>query len=386
MAHLLDSAKAGFLTTYGEPAEGVWSAPGRANLIGEHTDYNGGFALPLAIDRRTWVAVRCNGTDRFRVASAMYTGVVEALLSEVGGDQIPKWATYVLGMAAVLDAGYPSSEPRGVDIFVVSDVPLGAGLSSSAALECSVGVALNDLWNLGLSRTDLALAGQRAENTVVGAPTGVMDQSASLKGKADSAILLDCRSNETEVVPLGLRADHLVLLIVDTREEHSHADNEYAERRASCEKAAALLGVAQLRDVDEELLKDGRHLLDDETYRRVRHVVSEDARVLETVRVLRDSGPLNIGSLLTQSHISLRDDFEVTTQRLNLVVDVALAHGAISARMTGGGFGGSAIALVPENCVDEVINAIGLAFVAAGYGEPGFFRAVASDGARKESD
>ncbi len=385
MTTLIEKAQAGFAQRFGDSApDGVWSAPGRANLIGEHTDYNGGFVLPFAIDRRTVVAARLNGSSTYRVGSHMFDDVVTATIADVAAGSLPRWSTYVLGVASILDADSPSDRPRGVDLFVTSDVPLGAGLSSSAALESAVAVALNDLWHLGRTETELAQVGQRTENTIVGAPTGIMDQSASIKGRADSVIFLDCRSLETEVVPLGFAEAGLALLIVDTREEHSHATNGYAARRASCELAAKTLGIDLLRDATMTDLIAAKGKLDDETFRRARHVITEDARVLETVRLLRDEGPKSIGPLLTESHNSLRDDFEVTTDRLNTVVEASLSAGALGARMTGGGFGGCAIALIEEPEIDAVTDAVRLAFSDKGFSEPTIFVAVPSDGARRD--
>lgn len=390
MDDLLTAARTGFAHHFGTDSngvhhdpDGVWSAPGRANLIGEHTDYNGGFALPFAIDKRTVMAVRGNGTDTFRVASSLFDDVVAGKIADVA--TLPRWVTYIIGMAAVLDSDHPGGDARGADIYVASNVPLGSGLSSSAALECAAGVAFNDLWQLGLNRTQLAQAGRRTENQIVGAPTGIMDQSASLKGAADCALLLDCRSNETELVPLGFAAEGLQLLIVDTKEEHSHAANGYAARRASCEKGARIIGVPLLRDLTEARLPQVRDLLDDETYRRVRHVVTEDERVLRAVAKLRAGKPREIGPLLTASHNSLRDDFEVTTVRLDLVVDTALAHGALGARMTGGGFGGSAIVLCDAKRSRAISEAIRAAFENSDFPEPTIFPAVASEGARRDA-
>lgn len=381
----IKAAQTGFAARYDNATpDGVWSAPGRANLIGEHTDYNGGFVLPFAIDRRTAVAVRLNGTNTYRLASDMFDDTVTADLADVAAGTLPRWATYILGVASILDSDSPSNAPRGADLFVASDVPLGAGLSSSAALESAVAVALNDLWALGRTETELAQVGQRTENTIVGAPTGIMDQSASIKGRADSVIFLDCRSLETEVVPLGFAEAGLTLLIVDTREEHSHATNGYAARRASCEAAAAVLGVDLLRDATMEMLLAAKDQLDDETFRRARHVITEDARVLETVRLLTSEGPLNIGPLLTASHNSLRDDFEVTTDRLNTVVEASLAAGALGARMTGGGFGGCAIALTTKANADAVADTVRAAFSDKGFSEPTVFVAVPSEGAGRD--
>ena len=226
-------------------------------------------------------------------------------------------------------------------------MPSGAGLSSSAAIECAVATAFNELESAGLSPNELVLVGQRAENEVVGAPTGILDQSASLLSTDGHAVFLDCRTQESTLVPLDLAAAGLLILVVDTKVSHAHATGGYAARRASCELGAEVLGVAALRDVAAADLPEAAGLLDEETFRRVRHIVTENQRVLDTVAVLDDAGPAAIGALLTASHASMRDDFEISCPELDLAVDTALAHGALGARMTGGGFGGSAIALIP---------------------------------------
>jgi galactokinase len=363
----------------GVPADGVWSAPGRVNLIGEHTDYNEGFVLPFAIDRRTVVAARRLDEDVVRVASSSEDGVVAADPSEVQADSVSGWSAYPLGVAAALVEN--RGEASGVELFVHSDVPTGAGLSSSAALECAVAVALDDIWSLGLERADLARAGRRAENTVVGAPTGIMDQYASMLGAADAAVFLDCRSEVAEVVPLGLDEAGLVILVMDTRENHAHASGGYASRRASCERAAVALGVSALRDLGIDDLARAEAELDDETFRRVRHIVTENDRVVQTVATLRQEGPLAIGDLLLASHASMRDDYEISTPALDAAVEAAMAAGAVGARMTGGGFGGSAIALVASERVDEITAAVLSRFAEAGRTTPEIFTVRPSAGA-----
>jgi galactokinase len=263
-------------------------------------------------------------------------------------------------------------------------VPVGAGLSSSAAIESAVAIALNDVWQLGLDRATLAKVGQLAENKAVGAPTGIMDQSASLLGRFDAAVFLDCRSLESELVTLGFREAGLELLIIDTGVSHSHATGGYAERRASCEEGARLMGVDSLRDLSVDDLGRAREIMGDETYRRVRHVVTENQRVLDTVRALRDEGPGAIGELLDASHVSMRDDFEISVPELDLAVETAQANGAIGARMTGGGFGGAAIALVPAEGVSRIQVAIDGAFAEHGFGQPVTFTVTADDGAKRE--
>ena len=273
----------------------------------------------------------------------------------------------------------------GVDLFIDGEVPIGAGLSSSAALESSVALALDEHWGLGLDRETLARVGRLAENRVVGAPTGIMDQAASLLGEADSAVFIDCRSLDAEVVPLGFDADGLRLVVIDTRVSHAHATGGYAARRASCEAGARLLGVDALRDVSVADLDRAARLLDDETFRRVRHIVTEDQRVLDTVRALREHGPTAIGPLLDASHASMRDDFEISTPELDLAVATAQANGAIGARMTGGGFGGSAIALVIEPLVPVLERAVRAAFAEERYREPAIFTVRPSAGARRDA-
>ena len=332
-----------FISLTGREPDGLWSAPGRVNLIGEHTDYNEGFVLPFAIDRRTRAAVGLR-TDRvIRVTSTFDDTAVEFQLTELDAARtaghIVGWSAYPLGVAWALGQhGADLTTVPGVDIIIDSTVPVGAGLSSSAAIESSVALALNDLWSLGFSREKLAQVGQLAENEVVGAPTGIMDQSASLLGESDSAVFLDCRSLDVTVVPLGLAKAELSILVMDTRVSHSHATGGYAERRAACEAGAAAMGATSLRDVNVSDLGRARELLDDVTFRRVRHVVTENQRVLDTVRVLNEDGPLAIGALLDASHLSMRDDFEISIPELDLAVETAQAHGAIGARMTGGGF------------------------------------------------
>lgn len=375
-----------FISLTGRKPEGVWSAPGRVNLIGEHTDYNEGFVLPFAIDRRTRAAVGLR-TDRvIRVTSTFDDTPVEFQLTELNAartaKQIVGWSAYPLGVAWALGQhGADLATVSGVDIIIDSTVPVGAGLSSSAAIESAVALALNDLWSLGFSREKLAKVGQLAENEVVGAPTGIMDQSASLLGESDSAVFLDCRSLDVAIVPLGLAQAELSILVMDTRVSHSHATGGYAERRAACEAGAAAMGASSLRDVSVADLDRAHELLDDVTFRRVRHVVTENQRVLDTVRALDEEGPLAIGALLDASHVSMRDDFEISIPELDLAVETARAHGAIGARMTGGGFGGAAIALVPHARVAEVETAVKDAFAAQGFTEPVTFTVTPSAGA-----
>ena len=380
------SAEHGFAEQYGRRPAGVWSAPGRVNLIGEHTDYNDGFVFPFAIDRRTTVALGDRDDRLVRVASTFSPDVVEVHLDELTPDAVSGWAAYPLGVVwALRETGADLEHVRGIDLHIDSDVPVGAGLSSSAAIECAVALALDEHWGLGFDRPALAKVGRLAENRVVGAPTGIMDQSASLLGEADSGVFLDCRSLDADVIPLGFAEAGLSLLVVDTRVSHTHATGGYAARRASCEAGARVLGVESLRDIRVDDLARAEELLDDETFRRVRHVVTENQRVLDTVRTLREHGPGAIGPLLDASHVSMRDDFEISVPELDLAVETAQAGGAVGARMTGGGFGGAAIALVEDPLVPELARAVQAAFAERGFREPAIFTVHAAQGARRDA-
>ena len=381
-----------FESMTGTAPAGAWSSPGRANLIGEHTDYNDGFVLPFAIERRTTVQLGRRSDGRIRVASAGIGDAVDYALSELDTlfparrDEVIEWARYPLGVAwALLQRSGPDAHTvTGVDLAFASDVPIGAGLSSSAAIEGATALALNEVWGLGLSRAELAQAGRTAENDAVGAPTGIMDQMASLLGEVDAAIMLDCRSLDSEVIALGLADSGLELLVMDTRVSHAHSTGGYGERRAACERAAAVLGVPALRDVSPAELEAARDRMDEVTYRRARHVVTENERVLETVRTLRESGPRAIGALLDASHASMRDDFEISTPELDLAVETSRATGALGARMTGGGFGGAAIALVSRGDIEAVSAAVTAAFAEAGFTAPHIFTVRPSAGARRD--
>jgi len=384
MTDIRDDARAGFEAVFGRTADGLWSAPGRVNLIGEHTDYNEGFVLPFAIDRRTVVALGVRDDRRVRVASTFADELAEIDLDALAPDALGGWSAYPLGVAwAFSEFGADLGAVPGVDLYIDSDVPVGAGLSSSAAIESAVALALNDVWQLALDRRTLARVCQRAENVAVGAPTGIMDQSASLLGQADHAVFLDCRTLESELVPLGLAEAGLAILVIDTGVKHSHATGGYGERRAACERGAATLGLSSLRDATVDDLPRAQQLLDDVTFRRIRHVITENQRVLDTVAVLRAQGASAIGELLDASHRSMRDDFEISVPELDLAVETAVAAGALGARMTGGGFGGAAIALVRVGDLSRVQVAVDNAFGEHAFGQPDTFVVTASDGAAR---
>ncbi|HSL37391.1 MAG TPA: galactokinase family protein, partial [Arthrobacter sp.] len=296
-----------FAAVFGTAPDGVWQAPGRVNLIGEHTDYNEGFVLPFAIDRTARVAVRRRPDSEIRLLSTFGNqGLTTADAGSLERGTAKGWTKYPLGVVwALQQHGLPV---RGLDLLLDSDVPRGAGLSSSHAIECAVISALNELTAAGLDDRDMVLATQRAENDFVGAPTGIMDQSASLRGAAGHALFLDCRDQSFRLVPFDAEAAGLVLLVIDTKVSHSHAGGGYASRRASCELGAEVLGVKALRDVGLDDLEEASGLLDPETFRRVRHVVTENDRVLQVVELLGSAGPAAIGPQLDASHASLRDD------------------------------------------------------------------------------
>ncbi|MFH0177115.1 galactokinase [Streptomyces cacaoi] len=375
----------GFVRLYGTEPEGVWAAPGRVNLIGEHTDYNDGFVMPFALPHIAVAAVarRTDGVLRLHSAD-LDSGVAELRLDELTPESDDAWTAYPAGVVwALREAGH---EVTGADIHLSSTVPSGAGLSSSAALEVVVALALNDLYDLGLQGWQLARLCQRAENVYVGAPTGIMDQTASACCEAGHALFLDTRDLSQKQIPLDLAAEGLRLLVVDTQVTHAHSGGEYGKRRAGCEKGAALLRVDALRDIayadlDAALARLG----DEEEVRRlVRHVVTEDQRVEQVVALLESGGDTRaVGPVLTAGHASLRDDFRVSCPELDLVVDTALANGALGARMTGGGFGGSAIVLAEATDVETLTKAVEEAFAAAGYKAPRVFEAVPAAGARR---
>ncbi|MBT2248503.1 galactokinase [Arthrobacter sp. BHU FT2] len=371
-----------FTREFGTSPAGVWQAPGRVNLIGEHTDYNEGFVLPFAIDRAARVAVGPRADSTVRLLSTYGDhGTVTASLDSLEPGSAKGWTKYPLGvMWALRERGI---DVPGIDLLLDSDVPLGAGLSSSHAIECAVVTALNDLTGAGLAAEDMVLATQRAENDFVGAPTGIMDQSASLRGAKGHAVFLDCRDQNASLVPFETEPAALVLLVIDTKVQHSHADGGYASRRASCELGAEVMGVKALRDLQVGDLEEASGLLDAVTFRRVRHVVTENERVLQTVERLSAEGPGAIGALLDASHASMRDDFEISCPELDLAVDTARANGAIGARMTGGGFGGAAIALTPAAAEQAVRAAVVQAFAGAGFTAPDIFTVSPAAGARR---
>jgi galactokinase len=363
-----------FREAFGHDPHGVWRAPGRVNLIGEHTDYNDGLVLPFALTQGVTVTAARRDDGAFELRSRQAPDAVRAVDPVPGS--VTGWAAYAAGVAwALREAGHGVG---GASVLIDSDLPQGAGLSSSAALECAVAVALCDLYGLRVPGPELARLAQRAENDFVGMPCGTMDQSASLLCAEGHALLLDCRSGLSTQVPLDLAG--LRVVIIDTRAEHELVDGAYASRRAACEKAATLLGVPALRDVDD-LAGALKRLTDPVLRRRTQHVVTENHRVQATAGLLRAGAVAEVGALLTASHLSLRDEFEVSWPEADVAVEEAVRAGARGARMVGGGFGGSVIALVPADRVASVTDAVKAAYAARGWTEPRFLDAVPSAGA-----
>jgi len=359
-----------------------FSAPGRINLIGEHTDYNQGFALPIALPDRTTVAFRPDGGDAVVVRSDREDGEVTIPLHTTPGD-VTGWAAYVAGVVwALRSSGH---QVVGGTMHVTSGVEMGSGLSSSAALECAVLGAVAAATELRIDRTEQARIAQRAENDYVGAPTGLMDQLASLSGEPSRALLIDFLDDSVTPVPFDPAAAGLALLVVNSNAPHRHAGGEYAARRASCERAAAALGVESLREVQDrgESVLDG--VTDPVDARRARHILTENQRVTDAVSALGRTDFAAVGRLFDASHASMRDDFEITTDHIDLIADTAVRAGALGARMTGGGFGGCVIALVDVDRCDAVAESIEAAVKNAGHRRATITRTHAAAGARLES-
>jgi galactokinase len=362
-----------------------WRAPGRVNLIGEHTDYNDGFCLPLAIEAACVATVSALDEPVLEVISAQRADPVELPLDALAPGSLAEsdaWAGYPAGVVwALAERGHRLG---GLSIDIDSDVPTGAGLSSSAALECSVAGAVNDLFGLGLSRQQLVSVARQAENDFVGAPTGGMDQLASVFARAGSVLLCDMRTLEVEAVPFDPAAAGLTLLVTDTKAAHQLTDGQYGERRSDCEQAARQLGVPALRDIGIDQLDAALGRLDsDRLRRRARHVITENDRTLACAELLRQGRLPEIGPLLTASHASMRDDFENSVPEVDLAVEVMLAFDALGARMTGGGFGGCVIGLFEPRQARAAVVAIDGAFAGRCYQRPVSFEVQPADGLRR---
>jgi galactokinase len=365
-----------FIETFGEEPDLIAAAPGRVNLIGEHIDYSEGFVLPFAIKDRTTAAIRKRDDSVVRIASAQRRSkIVTVDIYNVKPGLKGEWERYALGVL------WSMGVKTGVDLMIDGHVPLGAGLSSSAALECSVATAVNHLFDMGFSLEDLARLTQKAENQYVGVPCGIMDQSVSLMATNGSALLLDCRDLTTRNIPFDVASSGLELLIIDTQAHHALTDGGYAERRASCESVAAKLGIKSMRELTMAQLDAAKDSLTSVEFIRARHAVSEMKRVLDCVEALSQADFAKVGELINQSHASLRDDYTVSCPELDTAVDASLAAGALGSRMVGGGFGGSAIALIEASNTSETIKAIEKAFADKKFKAPRFFTSLPSQGA-----
>jgi len=366
-----------FAKGFGYPPEVVASAPGRVNLIGEHIDYSEGFVLPFAIDAVTKCAIAKRDDEKIRIISAQKKNeVIESNLEAIAAKEGSAWSRYIYGVIWAMEI------ETGLDIYIDGKVPLGAGLSSSAALECSLATALNHLFHLEKTLPELARLTQRAENDYVGVPCGIMDQSISLMARAGYGLLLDCQDLSTRHIKIDFASSSLRLLIIDTQAHHALTDGGYAKRRESCEEVVKIFSIPSLRQLSMESLLAHKTKLSDIQFKRARHGVSEMLRVLDAVKALEAEDFEALGQLLNQSHNSLRDDYEVSCPELDLAVETALRSGALGARMVGGGFGGSAIALIKESDTGTISSTIERAFAKSGFKAPRFFDSLPSDGAK----
>ncbi len=371
---------------HGREPEATWFAPGRVNLLGG-PDYNEVFVLPFALGAGVGVAAARRPDRRLAVTSRQAGG--EPVLLDIDAlepGSVTGWAAYPAGVAwALREAGYL---PGGADLAIDADLPAGAGLSSSAALECAVALALTELYQVQVPRRELAALARRAENEYAGLPTGIMDQLAALLGQAGHALLLDCRTGAETPVPLDLAAAGLALLVIDTRVRHALGDGRYGNRRPACEQAAAALGVRSLRDVvdDPWLASRAPARLTDPGLRTVaEHVISENGRVRQAAQALQGGDPAALGDLLTASHRSLSYRFRMSWPQADAAVEAAVDTGAIGARMTGGGFGGSVVALLPAGRDGAVRAAVNRRFAQHGWPVPHYLPAVPSDGGYRVS-
>ncbi|MFL7864517.1 galactokinase [Vibrio cincinnatiensis] len=353
MSDLIQNVKASFEQVLGYAPSHIIQAPGRVNLIGEHTDYNDGFVLPCAINYQTVVAAAKREDSLVRVVSVDYGNAFDEfdITQEIKFQENKMWANYIRGVVkSLLERGYSLT---GADISVSGNVPQGAGLSSSAALEVVIGQTFKELFNLDISQADIALNGQQAENEFVGCNCGIMDQMISAEGRENHAMLLDCRSLATQAVPMP---EEMAVVIINSNKKRGLVDSEYNTRRQQCEEAARIFGVKALRDVTIEQFNEKVSELDDMVAKRARHVITENDRTVEAAQALRTHDMKRMGELMAESHASMRDDFEITVKEIDILVEMVKEvigdQGGV--RMTGGGFGGCVVALVPLLLVDKV--------------------------------
>ena len=377
---VLDSAQALFVQTFGYTPQGVWSAPGRVNLIGEHTDYTGGFVMPFAIDQRASIAISPRSDTLVRAIAADHD-LVEVDLSAITLGYPTGFAGYLAGAAWIF--AKETGLAHGWDIALVSDIPVGAGLSSSAALTCATLLAMHDIELTHTSRQSIALQAQQVEHQVIGTPCGIMDQSASLLSEKDHLLFLDTRDLKTELIAWTTDAQELTFLVTDTKAPHMLADGQYALRRQYCEEATSILGVTQLRDATLSDLEAAKDQLTTEQWECALHVITENQRVLIVRDLLQAGKPRDIGPILNESHLSLRNNFHVTVEQTDLAAELATEAGALGARMIGGGFGGCVLSLVPTESCDHIAQAITAGFTKSGFASPESFRAQPSAGAHR---
>jgi galactokinase len=376
MHKLHEQVKAAFAAEFGHPPTTMIRAPGRVNLIGEHTDYNDGFVLPMAIDRAVWLGIQPRQDNKVVLHSLNETKPAAFSLDHFEHNNAG-WAEYVKGIAwSLANQGYPLHGWEGV---LSSDVPIGAGLSSSAALEMAVARAFAHLSGWAWDAGQMALVGQAAENQWVGANTGIMDQMISAAGRAGHALLIDCRDLSSRHIPLPAET---AVVIMDTMTRHTHTDSGYNERREQCETAARFFGVSHLRDVEPTTLATHARQLDELVGRRARHVITENGRVLQAANALTAGDAGKMGQLMNESHVSMRDDFEITNDELNIMVNLAQNQaGCYGARMTGGGFGGCAVALVASSAAEQFAVTVAKQYQTRTKLEPRTYICEASDGA-----
>jgi galactokinase len=378
----VESIRRAFAEEFGTEPDVIARAPGRVNLIGEHTDYNDGFVLPVAIDRDVLVAARSTGDMRAHLYAVNFRRRTEFPLGDIRHHQAERWSHYERGVVLMLQqAGY---QVGGFQAAIEGNVPSGAGLSSSAAVEVATGTALKHLFRLDVDSVRLALLCQKAENQFVGVASGIMDQFISVLGKRDSALFLDCRSLETRHVPLR---GNVQIVVADTTVKRGLVDSEYNQRRAECEEASRLLGqhvpgVKALRDVTLEQFHRYEAQLPEVVRRRARHVISENERVLASVQALEADNLEAFGQLMYESHASLRDDYQVTIPQLDTLVEAArLVPGVLGSRMTGAGFGGCTVSLVETDAVDEFRRQVQAYYHEAANLEAGIYVCQVVDGA-----
>ncbi|KIO36686.1 galactokinase [Shewanella sp. cp20] len=382
MSNTAQRANKLFVQTFGTTADDLYRAPGRVNLIGEHTDYNDGFVLPAAINFHTIIAVKQRDDDKFRAVSDAFPGKIHTWHFGHEGTTDPDdtWVKYLKGFtAAVCASGLPA---KGMDLAVVSNVPLGAGLSSSAALELAFGTALNDASQLRLSPLAVAQMAQRGENQYVGCACGIMDQMISAMGEEEHALLIDCEDLDSEPVPIP---ESLSLIIVNSNVPRGLVDNEYNLRREQCEQVAEHFGVESLRHLDLRTLENTKEELPEVCYRRARHVLSENRRTQNAAHALEAGNIARLSELMAQSHQSMRDDFEITVPEIDKLVEIidAVVGDRGGVRMTGGGFGGCVVALVDHDLTDAVVEAVERQYHTATGLEASVYLCSASQGASR---